>query len=288
MLYGVDDVIDLENEQDETFGRLLRERRSSVALPSDFADRLVGAVVCRQVVRRYRRRLAVICATFGVSLLAACVATRLTYRFTPSAERDHRRQFVGTDVSLPQTSDFTWEAWFRTDKGDLLENRILGQTDWASEGRIFVEVRNIEHQTGGVPRLAAFYRHNGKNARIIGKTELTGAWHHFALVRQGVRLRLFLNGKLEAETTEWTHGLIDGVPFIIAPAFDGYLAEVRVWNVAKSVSEITDLSLRTLTGSEPGLVGYWPLSEMRPVNKATGCEAMVFDGGHPFAIPSRE
>lgn len=281
-------MAELETEGDEPFGRLLRERRNAASLPPGFADRLVGAVVRRQVVRTYRRRLAVVCAVCCACTLAACVATRMTYRFMPSVERNHRRQFVGTDISLPQTSDFTWEAWFRTDKGDLRENRILGQTDWASEGRILVEVRNIEHQTGGEPRLAVFYRHNGKNTRIIGKTGLTGAWHHFALVRQGAGLRLFLDGRLEAETSQWTHELSDGVPFIIAPAFDGHLAEVRVWRVAKTESEIVDLSQRTLTGTENGLVGYWPLSEMRPVNKATGVEAKVFDGGLPFATPSRD
>lgn len=275
-------------KSDDAFGRLLRERRSEIPLPSDFADRLVGSVIRRHVVRTYRRRLTMVCVALCTCMLVACVATRLVYRFAPSSSRDFRKQFVGTDVSMPQSSDFTWEAWFRTDKGDLLENRILGQTDWASEGRIFVEVRNIAHQTDGKPRLAVFYRHNGKNARIIGKTELSGAWHHFALIRSGRRLTLFLDGHQEAEVSEWTHGLVDGVPFIFAPAFDGHLTEVRVWNVAKTESEIVDLSQRTLTGFEPGLIGYWPLSEMRPVNKTTGVEARVFDDGCSYATPSRD
>ena len=278
-------MTDMDEEQDEAFGRLLRACRGQARLSSGFADRLVGSVVRRQVVRAYRRRLVLTLCTLLTCTLVAGLATHMVYRFSPSEDRNFMRQFVGTDVSLPQTSDFTWEAWFRTGKGDLKENRILGQTDWTSEGRLFVEVRNLPRQTGGEPRLAVFYRHNGKNARIIGRSALTGAWHHFALVRKGVRLTLYLNGKPEAEISEWANGLTDGVPFIIAPAFDGHLADVRVWDVAKTEQEIADLSMRMLTGSEPGLVGYWPLSGIRPVNKATGVEAEVVSDHQDFAVP---
>jgi len=43
--------------------------------------------------------------------------------------------------------------------------------------------------------------------------------------------------------------------------FRGQLAELRLWNVARSRQEIRKDKDRSLTGSEPGLVGYWPMSE---------------------------
>ncbi len=280
--------MDIDTEHDKDLGLLLREQRTAAALPSDFADRLVGAVTRRKRIRALRCRLVVVGAAVCSFSLVAGVATRFCYRFTPSFERDFLQQFVGTDVSLPQTSDFTWEAWFRTNASELKENRILGQTDWTSEGRIFVEVRNTPRDTGGEPRLAVFYRNDGKNMRIIGSTALDDAWHHFALVRKGEGLSLYLDGRLEAETSAWAHGLTDGVPFIFAPAFDGLLSEVRVWNIAKQAKEIVDLSCRPIVGSEPGLVGYWPLSGQRPLNRKTGVEGTIHDGGNGFVTPCRE
>lgn len=43
--------------------------------------------------------------------------------------------------------------------------------------------------------------------------------------------------------------------------FGGTIDEVRVWNVARSQSEIQDNRFDPLTGTEEGLVAYWPFSE---------------------------
>lgn len=42
--------------------------------------------------------------------------------------------------------------------------------------------------------------------------------------------------------------------------FGGNIAEVRVWDVARTASQIAALRARRLTGLETGLLGYWPLS----------------------------
>jgi len=39
--------------------------------------------------------------------------------------------------------------------------------------------------------------------------------------------------------------------------FDGYVADVRVWNTVRTQTEIRDYMDTPLTGSETGLVGYW-------------------------------
>ncbi len=45
--------------------------------------------------------------------------------------------------------------------------------------------------------------------------------------------------------------------------FHGKMAEVRIWNKARTQAEIqADMSKR-LTGKEPSLVGYWPLNETK-------------------------
>ena len=41
--------------------------------------------------------------------------------------------------------------------------------------------------------------------------------------------------------------------------FDGFISDLRIWNYARTQSEIQADMHKRLTGNEPGLVGYWPL-----------------------------
>ena len=43
--------------------------------------------------------------------------------------------------------------------------------------------------------------------------------------------------------------------------FDGRISDVRFWNVARTANEIKRDKDKILTGTEPGLVGYWRLDE---------------------------
>ena len=43
--------------------------------------------------------------------------------------------------------------------------------------------------------------------------------------------------------------------------FNGLFDEFRVWNVARSATEIMTNYNKSLTGTETGLVGYWKLDQ---------------------------
>ncbi len=43
--------------------------------------------------------------------------------------------------------------------------------------------------------------------------------------------------------------------------FEGYLAEVRLWDVARSQKDIDAARACMLFGDEAGLAGYWPLND---------------------------
>lgn len=55
--------------------------------------------------------------------------------------------------------------------------------------------------------------------------------------------------------------------------FNGLIQEVRVWNLVRSPEQIAMYQHRTLTGQEPGLVGYWRLDEI----KLSGSIAQAID-----------
>ena len=219
--------------------------------------------------------LAICCAAF-----AATADTVLA--FVPCAETAQTSNSIPTDVSSPADGDFTWEAWFNSSNLDSAENRMVAQTGWAwnDAGRLMLAVRkNGKNPSGNNPALEAFY-YNGGNKRVIGSTVVTAGWHHAALVRQGTTISLYLDGVFETNTTDYVNATPSGVseaPFLIGPAFSGSLAEVRLWNVARTAAEIAAAKDKRLVGTEPGLLGYWPLDDggtpVAPVNKVTGVAA---------------
>jgi hypothetical protein len=96
-------------------------------------------------------------------------------------------------------------------------------------------------------------------------------WVHFAMTYDGTAVVLYVNGVQDA-----THGARKTSPGnMLATAttpltiggnprgayFNGYLDEVRLWNVARSQAEIVGTMKKPLTGNEPGLVGYWKFDE---------------------------
>lgn len=149
---------------------------------------------------------------------------------------------------------FTLEAWVKVPSG---ERQILFDTGQAalevSRGKFAVRLR----QTSGdsIPLSA--------DNKVV-----TDQWVHIAGVFDGAELTLYENGELQGSAKK-----VSGSPrFSYAPAFmlgrhhektanflDGELAEVRLWNTARSPKQIKDSMNLNLTGRETGLVGYWRL-----------------------------
>ena len=104
----------------------------------------------------------------------------------------------------------------------------------------------------------------------------TGQWVHVAGVLDGGgtpdRLRIFVNG-IEETGTSGTYGgpseISDALPrnALIgrrrggSEPFYGEIDEVCLWSRALTPEEIRADMFRSLTGSEPGLAGYWRLDE---------------------------
>ena len=94
-------------------------------------------------------------------------------------------------------------------------------------------------------------------------------WYHVAVVvnRPKRLFRLFLNGVLVAEDREMGISRLETRHYSNwclrmksrrSPRFArGDIDEVRIWNVARTQTEIQKTMSTSLRGSEPGLVGYW-------------------------------
>jgi hypothetical protein len=105
-----------------------------------------------------------------------------------------------------------------------------------------------------------------------------GKWHHFAIVSDDGDNRIYMDGtsqpvtfkKGNATTNELLNinnadrmriGNLNREGDQNLYQFQGQIDEVRVWNVARSQAQIQADMYSPLTGSESGLVGYWPFEE---------------------------
>ena len=113
----------------------------------------------------------------------------------------------------------------------------------------------------------------------------TNEWEHIAASTGSSGMRLYFNGRLVA-TNNLTYSFPDigsGSPNYIGRLvsqgrnydFDGQIDEFRVWNVARSESDIQATMYQRLNGTEPGLVGLWNFDSVE-----NGVVKDLSPGGH--------
>ncbi|MFQ6606824.1 MAG: choice-of-anchor D domain-containing protein, partial [Fidelibacterota bacterium] len=91
-------------------------------------------------------------------------------------------------------------------------------------------------------------------------------WHHVALTWNGNNRKIYLDGNLVGENNNYVQPNIDPNSYTMrigdnpdGSYLHGYIDEFRLWSVELTQGEIQDRLSTTLTGSENGLVGYWPI-----------------------------
>lgn len=93
------------------------------------------------------------------------------------------------------------------------------------------------------------------------------AWSHIAATYDGSMIRLYVNGQLRNETADESSigsGWVETRAGAIAAesgSFKGDLDELRIWNVARSETELRSNYRNTLSGFETGLIGYYRFEE---------------------------
>lgn len=172
-----------------------------------------------------------------------------------------------SDLAFSFETDFTIEFWFKgantPDKVALFSNGRGDSTDvnpgikWSIEkdsiGRIFV-------------------KHRGLNFEAVSDNYFDGNWHHFALVMQrSTSIAAFVDGNLQKSTYPaefkefggdklWlgARGYQNITTEVLDRKFNGYMDEVRIWNSARSQTQVNRDRVNRLAGTETGLVFYLP------------------------------
>jgi hypothetical protein len=112
-------------------------------------------------------------------------------------------------------------------------------------------------------------------------------WYHVAGTYDGETICVYLDGRLEGSNVIGPKSIGNSEPLMFGqqdvPGYAyhlaGYLEEVRIWNYARTEGQIEATMDVSLTGSEPGLMGYWDF------NEPAGCQTvydLTANGNHGY------
>jgi hypothetical protein len=168
---------------------------------------------------------------------------------------------VEHDERLNLEAPYTLAAWVRPEA--FRDLRILDKNPAGSvQGYDFDVFRDNEATAFGVLRLCA-----AGGCWLGSRPLLQGQWYHAAAAVTDRRVRLYLNGALDAEFETGAPTTANQLPLTIGSAatggahWHGQLDDISMWRRALNATEIRRLMYQRLSGNEPGLLAYWPLNE---------------------------
>lgn len=168
------------------------------------------------------------------------------------------------------SSGFTVEFWIKVNSKPGFDPRIIHcastvpESD-AGSGQWDLLICNLSDCSPGTV-LFEVWSHG--ESRYIASTLRVddGTFHHVAGTYDGTALRLFVDGKAQAEMpladleVRVEGGrLVVGNAFDHNNAFDGVVDEIRIWNTARTRDQIRAAMNTEVKKVPAGLTGYWPL-----------------------------
>ena len=194
-----------------------------------------------------------------------------------STTNSHALRFVGTSsyVSIPfspvlKPSPFTVELWVYVDTLYSPFIPLISATD--EDQRNTADGYDIKFESGqfylrlaSAPNVAAAY------GPLY--TPPTKQWIHLACTVDAAHVTLYVNGQQLAQYANaqqlsyGKRGLTVGMGYHTTYGgysfFQGMMDEIRIWNIARTQSQIQQTMTTKLTGTETGLVGYWNFDDNR-------------------------
>ncbi|MCX6270714.1 MAG: right-handed parallel beta-helix repeat-containing protein [Bacteroidetes bacterium] len=169
----------------------------------------------------------------------------------------------GNAGSLNITGTMTIEAWIKADTwgANSYDGSIVSK-DYSTPGGYTL-------CCGDNGRLNFVIGASGAWRYVIsGPVMAAGQWNHVAGVYDGSSISIYINGKLEGRlsclfnpSVSSNSLFIGNSPGFPTRLFDGRIEEVRIWNVARTESEIRENMHLHLTGTKIGLVSYWQFND---------------------------
>ena len=167
---------------------------------------------------------------------------------------------VDHDAELNLSSAFTIELWINPDAIPYGWDALVSKGVNDRPPSLWMYYNSIELWYGSGT--------NGLIAYTDYGTISTGKWQHIAATRSSSgTVKIYINGRLEVTQTGTpapptnTKDLVFGQRGDGAYFFDGGMDDIRIWDIERTQEEIQASMCQKLSGTESGLVAYYPLDE---------------------------
>lgn len=194
-----------------------------------------------------------------ILLITVCLTSVNAQENALNFDGDNDYVELGTNSLFDITSTISLEAW-------------VFPTQYANENNVITKFGDVPFQDSYILRLAngqaQFHLRINSNWFIVAATSALNlnTWTHVAGVYDGASMKIFINGVLNNSISQT--GNIEVSPSTLkigkwasVDSFHGNIDEVRIWNIARSNSEISSNYNLALTGNESGLVIYYRFNQ---------------------------
>ena len=162
-------------------------------------------------------------------------------------------------AALNITANLTLETWIKFDQTHSDWVRLIGKGDNSNRtyGLWLGTDGKLLFQINGTP--------TGLN--FSSTTALQpGIWYHIAAVRNGSSAKILINGVEDATATTSVSPQTNTFPLTVGYGtihtyLKGSLEDVRVWNIARSDSQIQQGMYNSIAANETGLVAYYDFNQ---------------------------
>jgi hypothetical protein len=158
---------------------------------------------------------------------------------------------VSSTRNIPlANSNYTIEAWIKPDA--MGAKGIVG---WGAFGAS----NQVNAFKLGTNQLVNYWWGNDLTVTV---GDITGKWHHVACTYDGTTRKIYLDGVVVGSDAPIGHNVTSTANFRIGSTnngeyFGGSIDEVRIWNIARTQSQIQANMLSIISGSTAGLVAYY-------------------------------
>ncbi len=196
-------------------------------------------------------------------------------------------QLNTSKVGITPEMDFTLEFWFKSNQAGVATLWSNGKGDGLIGDSIYSW--NIQKDASGFIHVL----HDKIDFVATSSNYFDNTWHHFALVMQRAStLSAYIDGNPQNSMTSAGFKQMGGVHMYIgargyqpgAPVtlthdnyFSGSMDEVRLWNTARLIKQITRDKQNRLLGDEAGLVMYLPFESYKSVLGVPSMTASIMD-----------
>ena len=184
-----------------------------------------------------------------------------------------------SNANLQVTTNFTVEGWIKPDFDSDTWNCI-----WEWESPIYTHIFFVNNTGAGDADANAqsiyvdFSFSNGADKTLCTPSGSikTNEWNHIAVVRDGLSLLIYINGVSQTlSDAGWSSGSYTATTEIETTSsvsigergdntynFKGDIDEIRLWNEARTASQIKDNMCKTVSAPYPAsLKGYWNIND---------------------------